>query len=167
MAVGTWSLLSPPSLFIYFSAFPPSFHFSFQHSFPAKSRRVHRSRPPLSISLSSLPLSDFQSRFIRFSGLAFFLQHTPLPPKLIGFHYGQGWSAHAAAHTLTHTLRSIPLRTHSNTQHYLSPLSGFYLHLWPSSISICLVFLSFFCCFRSASIHPFPLQKRSGQKQGS
>lgn len=101
-------------------------------------RRVHCSFSLLSIPLSSLPLSDFQSWFIRFSGLAFFLQHTPLPPELIGFHYRQGGSAH----THTHTLSSIPLRTHSNTHRYLSPLSGFYLQLWPSSISICVFFLS-------------------------
>lgn len=114
--------------------------------------------------LSSLPLSDFQSRFIRFSGLAFFLQHTPLPPKLIGFHYGQGWSAHTAARTQTHT--------HTHARCALS-------HWGPTPIptSICLRSLAsisisghppfqsvffLFLCYHSTSIHPFPLQSAQG-----
>lgn len=98
----------------------------------------------LYLPLFSLHLSDFQSRFIRSSALAFFLRHTPLPPKLIGFHYGQGWSAHA-----------VSTRSHQGTTPIPTAISGFYLHLWPSSISI-----SFPCSFSylSYSIHPFPPQ---------
>lgn len=43
-----------------------------------------------SVHCSSPSHFDFQLQFIRVSGLAIFLQHMPLPPKLIGFHYRQG-----------------------------------------------------------------------------
>lgn len=87
----------PSSIFLRVWSFFPFFLPTL--SLSAKSQGVHCSCPALAISLSSLPPSDFQSQFITFSGLAFFLLHTPLPPKLIGFHYGQGWSEVAATHT--------------------------------------------------------------------
>lgn len=102
-----------------------------------------------------LPLSDFQSRFIRFSGLAFFLQHTPLPPKLIGFHYGQGWSAHTSTHTLCALSHWGP-----------TPIPTAIWLLSPSlaTLHFNLFFFPplFFLCYCSVPIHPFPLQSAHG-----
>lgn len=143
---------SAPSVFVYLYFFISALFF-----LKPKSRWVHCSCSLLYISLSfSASLSLISNRgSLRsvdwLSSCSTRLCH----PSWLAFIMDKG-----GLHTQAHTL-SVLYPTEDPLQY--PPLSGFYLHLWPTSISICFFFPPlFFLCYCSVPIHPFPLQSAHG-----